>query len=345
MADDTQYAYAVGRVRMLETHLTGKAFLERLLACPDAVSAASAMTEAGYPAPERGDGGAAGGQSGAVHAYIRTLDACAAQAVRYVRDFAPEPELFDIFLLPYDYANAKIVLKNEQNDRISEESLSEYGTVPRKTLLRAIRERSFAALPQAMADAIPDAIACIWEQRSARDADLRMDRAYWADCRRIARGASSRAVRSFLQAYLDLRADWSNLVMLLRARQRGLTAETLEKAYIDGPLPCAFFRDALACPADGLADCLRDTAYGAALGRIVWENGDADCAAQAARQAADAETVFLKENRREVFGIGALLAYVVARQREIQNARVILLGKLNGLPADRIREKLRQPGA
>ena len=42
------------------------------------------------------------------------------------------------------------------------------------------------------------------------------------------------------------------------------------------------------------------------------------------------------------FTIGPVIAYVIARQNEIKTVRIILSGKLNDLPDDSIRERVRE---
>ena len=42
------------------------------------------------------------------------------------------------------------------------------------------------------------------------------------------------------------------------------------------------------------------------------------------------------------FGIGPLAAYLIARENEIKTVRIILSGKLNELPEESIRERVRE---
>ena len=57
----------------------------------------------------------------------------------------------------------------------------------------------------------------------------------------------------------------------------------------------------------------------------------------------DRMTALIKDKARsDYFTIAPLLGYVLARQNEIATVRIILSGKQNGLPDERIRARLRE---
>ena len=50
----------------------------------------------------------------------------------------------------------------------------------------------------------------------------------------------------------------------------------------------------------------------------------------------------ISPQKYNAFTIGPIVAYVIARQNEIKTVRIILSGKLNELPDDSIRERVRE---
>ena len=50
----------------------------------------------------------------------------------------------------------------------------------------------------------------------------------------------------------------------------------------------------------------------------------------------------ISPQKYKAFGIGPVVAYVIARQNEIKTVRIILSGKQNGLSDDSIRERVRE---
>ena len=56
----------------------------------------------------------------------------------------------------------------------------------------------------------------------------------------------------------------------------------------------------------------------------------------------DRQTALVKEiSRQDYFTVAPLLGYVTARQNEISTVRIIISGKQNNLPDERIRARLR----
>jgi len=56
----------------------------------------------------------------------------------------------------------------------------------------------------------------------------------------------------------------------------------------------------------------------------------------------DAVNAYLQKSAMEPFGDGVLISYLAAVENDITAARVILSGRLSGVPADAIRERLRE---
>ncbi|MCD5401870.1 V-type ATPase subunit, partial [candidate division NPL-UPA2 bacterium] len=50
---------------------------------------------------------------------------------------------------------------------------------------------------------------------------------------------------------------------------------------------------------------------------------------------------YLRRAKYVVFGLEPLIAYLLARENEIKMLRIIMVGKLNGLPTDLLRSRLR----
>jgi V/A-type H+-transporting ATPase subunit C len=56
----------------------------------------------------------------------------------------------------------------------------------------------------------------------------------------------------------------------------------------------------------------------------------------------DALNTYLQSSRMTPFGDSVLVAYMAARENEITAARIILSGRLSGVPTQAIRERLRE---
>ena len=117
MRQDTNYAYAVARIKVLENKLLKSSDLDALLST-DPVSLVDSLAAFGYPSSNRVSSEADDIDSQDIlTSYTEKLSDYFADTVRSVMTFSPEPEVLSCFLIPADYNNLKICVKTIANYR------------------------------------------------------------------------------------------------------------------------------------------------------------------------------------------------------------------------------------
>ncbi len=329
------YANPVGRIRAMENKLFGKLLLERMLEAEEPSEAIAILAEAGYPAQEEKEDSVK-----SVRAYIGRLESFAAETAAEVRNFSPEPELFDILLLQSDYHNAKVCIKQELTGGGTRAYLAENGTIPAKKFAAAFRDRNFSGFPELMKDGILQAMILAEQYRAPREAALLLDQIYFEQCYQIAGGAARRETRSFLKEYVEMRADLADILIFFRIRRMsGDDRSMMAKAYLKGGLSLAFFTEAMALAQERLESYFYGTPYRAFVSAGLSNYEATDSMSHFEKLADDYIMQYLSERKGNPFGIEPLYAYITARQREIMNTRMILLGKLNHLQTAAIRQR------
>ena len=101
------------------------------------------------------------------------------------------------------------------------------------------------------------------------------------------------------------------------------------------------FLDLLDEPLEFLADRLAMSDYAAVVSEGVREWQDKGSITHFEKQADDLLTAYLQQGKLRPFGLEPLIGYLYAKEVEIKNIRMILVGKINGLPTELIRERLR----
>ena len=94
--------YAMGRIKSLEDRLIDTARLERMLQAPDAMESLRVLTEAGYGAPATAQ---------APQDYERLIEHELAETGKLIHEITPDEAVTDLFMMRYDYANAKALFK------------------------------------------------------------------------------------------------------------------------------------------------------------------------------------------------------------------------------------------
>ena len=245
--------------------------------------------------------------------------------------FMPEKQLLDVFRIKYDYHNIKVLLKAPEG---AERLLMDAGTIPVSELQRKYADSgNWQFLPRDMAEAAGKAAALLAETGSAQRSDCLLDRACFQKLRQLAE--ASRCV--YLQTYVRAMIDAANLRALVRAERMHMDPGFLQEVLFEGG---SVTPDAIRAGASEPAALFRSTALreAAELGEAAVKGGsltdfEKACDNAVLRTAAGA--------RRVPFGVEVALGYLIAKEAEWTAVRIVMAGRLAGLSADAIRERLR----
>ena len=303
----------------MENALLERERMDRMLEAGTVEEAAKVLTECGYPELQ------------AVN--VDTVDAMLAQAREELfgtlNDLAPDGEILDVFKVKYDYHNAKTLIKGramgEDADRL----------LMAETLAEAVKRSEFTDLPKVMADAIVEARAVLGKTRDPQRSDMILDQAYFQEMEQLAKDSGSQ----FLLGYVQMLVDAANLRSVVRVLRMGRDADFLATVlFPGGAIPAATVVKA----ADGepLESIYFSSLFeeAAAAGVQAIQGGSLTAFEKACDNALNA---YMQKAKYIPFGEQPMLGYVSAKDNEFTAIRIILTGRLADLPADVIRERLR----
>ena len=244
----------------------------------------------------------------------------------------PEKELLDVFRIKYDYHNIKVLLKVPES---AERLLMDAGTIPAGELQRRYADSgNWQFLPRDMAEAAERAAQLLAETGSAQRSDCVLDRACFDRLRQLA--ADSRC--AYLQDYVRTMIDAANLRALVRTERMHMDPGFLQEVlFAGGSVPVDTLR---AGAGNGAAALFRSTALreAAELGEEAVKGGSLT----AFEKACDNAVLKTAAGARRVpFGVEVALGYLIAKEAEWTAVRIVMAGRLAGLSADAIRERLR----
>lgn len=325
--NELDYLTVSARVHVLETRLLTRERMERMLDARTMEETLRVLSECGYPE-------------------LRALTASGVEAAlsgarRALRDdlrgMAPDPALVDIFFLPNDYHNAKAVLKARAMGISADKLLNDAGRYEADKL----REDILQDYTKNQSPRFTAAVAAAWEvltrQSDPQAADMILDAACFEEMFAYAREAGS----AFMEGYVKLLADCVNLRTLVRCRRMGRDDEFLRRALIPGG-NLGFDRFLSAgCGCGDFTGLTGPGRFGEAVaaGEAALRGG----ALTAFERLCDNVLMdYLRTAKGLSFGERPLMGYLYARLAELVNLRVILTGRLSGLSAETIRERLRE---
>lgn len=324
IADALRYGFAVGRVRVLETHLLPHATYERLIDARSLAEQRRILGETIY-----------GGYLEMAHTIEgieRGLDAALSDVYDDFLCRANLPAPFvEFFLVRHEFDNLKGRLKAEALGVSPERMLSSLGCAsvdvyegPADKLpprMRAAERRIRTELAHDDGTLPPEEI------EDAVDTEL------FAALAEIARDSGS----AFVENLFRLEADIGNVRAFVRARAREVPVAEVRSRFVPGgQIPIPLLVSAYRLPPVEAAMRLAAT-------RLL-PDVDPEAVADPARFDIEAVRIVsgrVRNSRMIAAGPEPVLGYIKVRQAEVIALRVLLMGSLARVPASTLRERLR----
>ena len=331
MAVDTQYAYAVGKIRALEKRLLDRSRMERMIDARSPEEALKVLLEAGY-------------ESGSddysdVYEYESLLKNEQLKVYMLLKSIAPEPEVFDIFLFQNDYHNIKVLLKAEFLDQNCDYMLIDTGTIPVAELKKMIGERDLTRMTKTMRNAVEESIDVFNRTNDPQDIDIILDRASFQQMQEYAASSGYKFVFELVQLMTDL----TNIKIFLRGRSTGKKWDSLQKILLPGgSIDKRVFIENLEGTLESFVSFIKSKPYGSICVDGIENFNSTGSLSKFERLTDNYVMSYIKKAKYVALGIEPLIAYLWAKENEIKNARIIMVGKINNISSEVIRERLRE---
>lgn len=318
---DNSNIYAVTRIHIKENDLLTESFLDQLVETDSYDECVAMLREKGWGAEGVDDMGQILQQE-----RIETWD--------LMREVMHEDiDQLDIFLIANDYHNLKAAIKEVRLEHEMDGIYIDQGTIPVERIRQAVSTKEFDLLPQKMAHVAEEALGIYLRTGDAQMCDTIVDKA----ALEAVYEAGKRSGSDALEQYAELTVVAADIKIALRALRTGKDEAFMQKALAEcDSLNLGALTKATLAGEEELADYLSGTAY-------------ADGAAEFNKSMSAFERWCdnlmidrMKVQKWNPFGIDPLAAYVLARENEMKSVRIILSGKLNDLPKDALRERIRE---
>lgn len=317
---ENQYIYAVARIRSKELSLLTASFIEQLLGAKSYDECIQLLEEKGWGGDEAGD--------------AQGLFALEQQKTwQLIGELTGDLSAFDVFLYANDYHNLKAAIKEARMNTEFPDIYIGQGTVDVKRIREAVRTREFADLPEAMRGPAREAYDVLLQTGDGQLCDIIIDRAALT----AIYGAAGASGNECLRLYGELTVAAADIKTAVRAARTGKNKAFLERALAPcDTLDVGRLAQAAVEGLEAIASYLELTPYGEAVEELNHSPSAFErwCDNLLIRR--------IRPQRFNPFGIGPLAAYILARENEIKTVRIVLSGKLNHLPEESIRERVRE---
>ncbi len=327
---ETDYLFSTARVRSIEKNMLSRERAERMIDAKTNEDAMRILYDCNY---------GYGKEQIAAKDFEILLTEEHKKTYDFIMSIAPELNNFKIFLYIYDYHNLKVIMKSEYLGTVDEESLVDTGSIAINTLKYAVKERDFSELTENMGKSLKEIIEQFPKNKDPQIIDIILDKFCYMEILDKAEEINNK----FIIDYVKLQIDLINLKTFIRLRKMNKSWDLFSKVFISGgripekvfiknydevfesfagQLFVYGFKDLFL---EGI-DALNETGKFTVLEKL-FDNKLIE---------------YVKSAKYISYGIEPLAAYLIAKDNEIKIARIIMAGKLAGIPSELIRERMRE---
>ena len=314
--------YAVGRISMLRRDALDASRLERLLSTASYAEAKRTLSEIGWTAAEEAD-------------HEQLAMERVAEASRIVRQLSTDEKVTNCFLLKYDIANLKMLLKARCLG-ISADYLSDSGTMAVDVLRHAVADHNYKQLPAPIAQAMDELEKELVVSVDPLAIDVKLDQAMFQQIFASLEKTKCRTAVTYFQARVDL----LNALAMLRSRQMKKDTAFFMHVLLEGGTIADEAWEKTFTKVEELPKLL--SKYGASVQDAAYRAVNDSAHLPGLEKAMD--NVLLKlflPYKYDNMHLEFMLSYLLATEREAAAVRLVMAGKANGFAMEAIRERLR----
>lgn len=317
---DNQYIYAVARIRSLELSLLDQSFFDQLIACKNYKDCLRLLADKGW------------GRSGDESAE-QILKTEKEKIWDSVGELTEDTAAFDTFLYGNDFHNLKAAIKQVYMEQEVPDIYISRGTVKPELILKAVKEHDFSLLPEFMRSSAEEAFQVQFHTGDSQLCDVILDKAALEAIYQKGKGSGN----ELLAEYAELKVAASDINIAVRSYKTGKKRGFLERAIAGcKSLDRIKLIDAAIQGEEAIYNYLENTVYSDAVQAIKESPSSFE------RWCDNLIIEHIRPQKYNAFTLSPIAAYILARENEIKSVRILLSGKLNDLPEESIRERLRE---
>ena len=328
--DRMDYGQSVVTIRILEKRLLTRNRLERMIEAQTPEEVLKLLGETEYSQDMADIHGS--------HDYEIILKRETERVFSIVRNMIKNTGIVDVLSLKYDYHNLKVLLKSKITGKDFSSLLMQAGTID-ASKFKVKFETQSNDLPQEIMEAIDEVQKDFEENHNPQRIDIIVDKHYFRNLSRLAKEIDVKVITDYVEGLID----FQNMITLFRVQKQKRDARFLETVIFEGG---TISKNKIVASINDNTDTILNKFKKEKLGTYLVKGLEAFSETKRLSELEKISDNYLmelnKESKYVVFGPEPLFTYLVAKEREINAVRMIMVSKINNISSDKIRERLRE---
>lgn len=316
---DTEFAFAVAKIRSNEFRLLTSASIDSLITAQSYNECLKILADAGYEGFDK-------------YGEDVVLSKRQGEAFELVFSSAPDKHCLDFLIVKNDFHNFKAILKSKVSGSDYSKLIVSPSCVSPEVVSRAVDEKDFSIVGEDFAVILKDAYNILTETMDGQRLEIFLDR----KCLEFSVMLAERSKDEFSLSLANLMCATADIKIALRCIKT-----CKDKAFVSDALADCNLLDK-----NRLIECcsLGETELTQYIINVGFKSV-AECIAKGyaafEKQCDDILVEKISIAKYQSLGIAPLVAYYFAMDAEIKTVRIILSCKKNGMDSEKIRERVR----
>ncbi|GAA3014922.1 V-type ATP synthase subunit C [Tetragenococcus solitarius] len=329
--NDIQFSTANVRIRTYESRLLTQNTFDRMLAASEPEEVYAILQETPYGDFIEDDDEVRNFESVLIAEKKRTFD--------LVYNVTPVKSIVDLMALQYDYQNLKILVKQAYTQEDFSDFLVPMGTLPLSVLKNLVNVRKSDQVDPIMNQCIQAVYQYMEDYEEIQAVDIIFDNYYWDQMVKISQSVNNSNIERLVKRNIDVFNISTTLRSYLMGQKKGFVSAVLQK---DGTLDTKQMVDKISNSLESFMEYMAQTPYQ----HLVEDSYDEITQKKTLTTLDLNKDNFLmqrlKEEKMVPFGPQAIMGYLFAKETEIKNLRMILVGKINKVPEEILQSRVRE---
>jgi len=315
--NQSDYVYAVARIRCKEGKLFSSKHLEQMISMPDVQSVLRFLSESGWS--------------------FNSLDDLFPSEEKALWDLMSELigdiSDFDFMRVNKDFHNLKVCIKSFYSNCDPTSMLMDGGITDPFIIFKAIKEKDYSLLPEYLTDVADEALSFLLRTADGQICDMLIDKACLDTVYKLQKKSSDKIVHDYCELYVAC----ADIKIAVRCSKLNKSFDFIRK-YLSACNSLDLHALALAASKSSEEICayLLSTVYKESVPYIK------ESLASFEKWCDNYIMNKIRAYKSDPFTIASLVGYVFAKETELKAVRLIVTAKQNGLDNSIIRERIRK---
>lgn len=329
--DKMKFTQAISRIWVLETRLLDKPKIERMIDSKSANEVLKILNETEYSNVS--------GNVKRAEDYEEILSLELKRVYNLVYEISPVKEVVKLMSLKYDYHNVKVILKSKLLGKDLSSMLIKLGNLDIEGISRKLNSDNLKSINGTLGKGIIEALKTFEETKDPQMIDIIMDKYMYQELVEIKDKLNYKFIDNLVKAIIDS----NNIKTLLRIKKQNKTREFANEVLVSGgAVDKSKLVNLLNESPENIMIKLQSTIYSDLI-KIGFEDYISKGSASLLEKLSDNYIMnIMKDSKLVTFGPEKILSYIYAKETEIKVIRIIMVGKLNNIAEEVIRERLRE---